>query len=149
MFVGKGKGRRGLDDDVSAFGAGAVQTAANRRIEYLRGFGLLLLIAVGGLYIVKWNPYFHRALNAVASHSVGTTFVFGKSTLAAPPASLAAAVGYSQAYFKAVWQAWVLGLLLAATIESLLPKDWLVRVLGKTSFATSVLGGVLALPSMM
>jgi hypothetical protein len=137
-----------LDEHLGAAGAVAMQTPAGRRIEYIRGFGLLLLIAIGGLYVVKWNPYFHRALNALASHSVGTTFVFGK-TLKAPPASLAAAAAYAQAYFKSVWQAWVLGLLLAATIESVLPKDWLVRVLGKTSFRTSVLGGVLALPGMM
>lgn len=130
---------------------GSVATApatANRRLEYVRGFGLLLVIAIGGLYIVKWNPYFHRALNAVSTHSVGSSIVFGK-TLAAPPASLAAAIGYAQAYFKSVWQAWVLGLLMAATIEALLPRDWLARVLGKTSFGASLLGGVLALPGMM
>jgi uncharacterized membrane protein YraQ (UPF0718 family) len=129
-------------------GTVAIQAPADRRVEYIRGFGMLLLIAVVGLYVVKWNPYFHRALNALSSHSIGNTFVFGR-TLAAPPASLAAAIGYAQAYFKAVWQAWILGLLLAATIESLVPKDWLVRVLGKRSFGTSVLGGVLALPGMM
>jgi uncharacterized protein len=137
-----------LDEDVDAAGTVAMQAPAGRRTEYIRGFGLLLVIAVAGLYVVKWNPYFHRALTAAGSHSVGTTFVFGK-TLAAPPASLAAAIGYAQAYFKAVWQAWVLGLLLAATIESMLPKDWLVRVLGKSSFGTSALGGILALPGMM
>ena len=137
-----------MDQGVDMPGTVAIQAPADRRAEHVLGFGLLLLIAVVGLYVVKWNPYFHRALNALGSHSVGTTFVFGK-TLAAPPASVAAAIGYAQGYFKAVWQAWILGLLLAATIESLLPKDWLVRVLGKTSFRTSVLGGVLALPGMM
>jgi uncharacterized protein len=137
-----------VNDNFSPAGAIATQAPADRRVEYIRGFGLLLFIAVAGLYFVKWNPYFHRALNAAATHSVGTTFVFGK-TLTAPPASVAAAIGYAQAYFKAVWQAWVLGLLMAATIESLLPKDWLVRVLGKVSFGTSVLGGVLSLPGMM
>jgi uncharacterized protein len=125
-----------------------VSAPANRRLEYARGFGLLLVIAIVGLYVVKWNPYFHRALNAVSTHSVGGSIVFGK-TLTAPTASLAAAFGYAQAYFKSVWQAWVLGLLMAATIESLLPRDWLARVLGKTSFGTSLLGGVLALPGMM
>ena len=128
--------------------AAATPAAANRRFEYLRGFGFLLVIAIGGLYLVKWNPYFHRALNAVNTHSVGSSIVFGR-TLAAPPASVSAAIGYAQAYFKSVWQAWVLGLLLAATIEALLPRDWLARVLGKTSFGTSLLGGVLALPGMM
>ena len=137
-----------MDHSASTQGTVAIQSPADRRVEAIRGFGLLLLIAVVGLYVVKWNPYFHRAINALSTHSIGATFVFGK-TLAAPPASLAAAIGYAQAYFKAVWQAWILGLLLAATIESLVPKDWLVRVLGKRSFGTSVLGGVVALPGMM
>jgi uncharacterized membrane protein YraQ (UPF0718 family) len=131
--------------DLSAAGAPA---AAGRRAEYLRGFGLLLVLATAGLYVVKWNPYFHRALTAAATHSVGHPIAFGK-TLEAPSPSLGAAVGYAQAYFTAVWQAWVLGLLLAATIESLLPRDWLARVLGRTSFGSSLLGGVLALPGMM
>jgi len=137
-----------LDEHTGATGTLAIRGPADRRVEYIRGFGLLLLIAVGGLYVVKWNPYFHRALSAASTHSLGTTFVFGKA-LTAPGASFGAAVSYAQAYFKAVWQAWVLGLFLAATIESQVPKDWLVRVLGKTSFGTSVLGGVFALPGMM
>lgn len=137
-----------MDEHIPAAGTVAMQPPADRRYEYVRGLGLLLLIAVVGLYFVKWNPYFHRALNALTTHSIGTTFVFGK-TLAAPRPSLAAAIGYAEAYFKSVWQAYVLGLLLAATIESVLSKDWLVRVLGRSSFGTSVLGGVLALPGMM
>src|SRR5579875_3227448 len=108
---------------------------AQRRMEYLRGFALLLIIAVVGLYIVKWNPYFHRAFTAAAKHSIGASIVSGKS--AAPPAiSFGAALAYFQAYFKAIWQALVLGLLLAATIEALVPRDWIARVLGKAGFGS-------------
>jgi uncharacterized membrane protein YraQ (UPF0718 family) len=127
----------------------AVSTApAGRRIQYLRGFGILLVIAVVGLFIVKWNPYFHRAVTAAARHSIGNNIVFNKGTTAPSP-SIAAALQYAGMYFKAVWQAWVLGLLLAATIETLLPRNWLVRVLGSASLRSSLLGGVLALPGMM
>ena len=65
-----------------------VRTSAQRRMEYVRGFGILLVIAVAGLYYVKWNPYFHRAFIAIANHSIGASIVSGKS--ATPPAARAA-----------------------------------------------------------
>ena len=128
--------------------ASSLTRQSQRRMEYLRGFALLLIIAVAGLYIVKWNPYFHRAFTAAAKHSIGTSIVSGKS--AAPPGvSFGASLAYFQAYFKAIWQALVLGLLLAATIEALVPRDWIARVLGKAGLGSSILGGVFALPGMM
>jgi uncharacterized membrane protein YraQ (UPF0718 family) len=120
----------------------------DRRVEYLRGFGILLVIAVVGLYIVKWNPYFHRALGAAVRHTIGSNIILGQN-LAAPAPSVASALGYAGTYFKAVWQAYVLGLLLAATIETLVPRDWVLRVLCSGRLRSSVLGGVLALPGMM
>ena len=53
------------------------------------------------------------------------------------------------AYFRAIWQAMVLGLLLAATIETSLPRDLLVRALGAATFRSSAFGGLLSLPGMM
>lgn len=124
------------------------QTQTQRRLEYLRGFVLLVIIAIVGLYIVKWNPYYHRAFTVAAKHSIGNSIVSGKS--AAPPAiSFASALAYFRAYFKAIWQALVLGLLVAATIEALVPRDWIARVLGTPRVRSSVLGGVLSLPGMM
>ncbi|MCC6177713.1 MAG: permease [Chloroflexi bacterium] len=121
---------------------------AGRHLEYLRGIGLLLLIAVVGLFIVKWQPYYLRAFAAAANHTLGASIVTG--TAAAPPAaSLQAAFDYSLAYFKAIWQAMLLGLLLAATIESSLPRDLLVRLLGAASARSSLVGGLLSLPGMM
>ncbi|MBV9581375.1 MAG: permease [Chloroflexi bacterium] len=112
------------------------------------GVGLLLLIAVVGLFIVKWQPYYLRAFTAANTHSIGASIVTG--TAAAPPeASLQAAWDYGRAYFLAIWQAMVLGLLLAATIESSVPRDLLVRWLGAGTARSSVLGGVFSLPGMM
>lgn len=121
---------------------------ANRRSEYLLGFGLLLVIAVVGLFIVKWSPYWTRAFSVAASHTLGNPIMYGAETVP-PAASLAAALDYAQRYFLAVWQAMVLGLLMAATIESVVPRDWLARVLGSRSARTSLFGGLLALPGMM
>lgn len=120
----------------------------DRGREVLRGVGLLVLIAAVGLFIVKWQPYYLRAFTAAANHSIGASIVSG--TAAAPPAaSLQAAWDYARAYFLAIWQAMVLGLLLAATIESSLPRDLLVRLLGAPGVRTSTLGGLLSLPGMM
>lgn len=120
----------------------------DRRRDVIRGVGLLLLIAVVGLFIVKWQPYYLRAFAAATNHSIGTSIVSG--TAAAPPAaSLQAAWDFARAYFLAIWQAMVLGLLLAATIESSLPRDLLVRLLGSPGLRSSALGGLLSLPGMM
>ncbi len=119
-----------------------------RRADYLRGLIVLLVIAAVGLFIVKWNPYYHKAQLIAVTHSMGRNILFVKE-LAAPSPSISAALGYAGSYFKSVWQAWVLGLLLAATVETLLPRTWLARVLGKASARTSLLGGLLSLPGMM
>ena len=121
----------------------------NRRVEYIRGFGILLLIAVVGLFIAKWQPYFQRTLTISSTHAYpGSSIIAGKD--AAPPvASFEAALAYGKSYFLAIWQALVVGLLLAATLETLVPKDWVIRVLGSSRFSSSFLGGVFALPGMM
>src|SRR5205823_5835198 len=99
--------------------------SAQRR-AYGLGFGAFVAIAVIGLYIVKWNPYVNRAAGLAVSHSLGASIISGSAAVAtAPGPSLEAAVGYSATYFAAVWQAVVLGLLLAATIETLVPREWL------------------------
>jgi uncharacterized protein len=129
-------------------GPAAAVAAADRRREAMRGVSLVLLIAVVGLFIVKWQPYYLRAFVVAANHSIGSSIVTGNA--AAPPAaSLQAAFDYAWAYFLSIWQALVLGLLLAASIESCLPRDLLVRLLGPGGARSSALGGVLSLPGMM
>ncbi len=125
-----------------------VETAADRRIEYFRGFSILLIIAVVGLAYVKWMPYVARTDDVFVSHSLGSSIVSGKDA-AAPPPSITTAVDYARVYMDKIWQALVVGILLAATIESLIPRDWLLRVLGRSKLATSLLGGVLAIPGFM
>jgi uncharacterized membrane protein YraQ (UPF0718 family) len=119
-----------------------------RRAASRYRFLVVLTIAVVGLFIVKWYPYFYKAHRISLTHSMGANVLFFKG-ITAPSPSISAALGYAGSYFNAVWQAWVLGLLLAATIETVLPRNWLARLLGKASARTSLLGGVLALPGMM
>jgi uncharacterized protein len=112
------------------------------------GWLIFLLLAVAGLFYVKWFPYYHRAFTAASTHSIGSSILMG--TAASPPApSLDAALGYAWAYGKAIWQAMVLGLLLGSAVQALLPAHWVAKVLGKTGFGSVAAGGLLAIPGMM
>jgi uncharacterized membrane protein YraQ (UPF0718 family) len=112
------------------------------------GWVIFLLLAVAGLFYVKWFPYYHRAFTAASTHSIGASILMGSA--ASPPApSLAAALSYAWAYGKAIWQAMVLGLLLGSAVQALLPAHWVAKVLGKTGFGSVAAGGLLAIPGMM
>ncbi|PLZ02145.1 hypothetical protein CY652_12280 [Burkholderia sp. WAC0059] len=112
------------------------------------GWPVFLLVAVLGLFYVKWSPYYHRAFTAEATHSIGNSILMGKA--ATPPAaSFAAAFDYAWAYGKAIWQALVLGLLLGSAVQALLPAQWIARALGGRGFGSVAAGGLLAVPGMM
>ncbi|CAM2193226.1 permease family protein YraQ [Paraburkholderia kururiensis] len=112
------------------------------------GWMLFLLIAVAGLFYVKWFPYYHRAFTAAETHSIGKSILMG--TAASPPApTLQAALDYAWAYGKAIWQAMVLGLLLGSAVQALVPAQWVARMLGRNGFGSVAAGGLLAIPGMM
>jgi uncharacterized membrane protein YraQ (UPF0718 family) len=112
------------------------------------GIAVFLLIAVAGLFYVKWFPYYNRAWVAADSHSIGNSILMGTADHAPAP-SLDAAIGYAMAYGKAIWQAMVLGLLLGSAVQALLPRRWVARALGGTGLGSVVAGGLMALPGMM
>ncbi|TKC92489.1 permease [Trinickia terrae] len=119
-----------------------------RRPNSALAIALFALIAVAGLYYVKWSPYYHRAFVAADTHSIGHSILTGAQ--ASPPAaSWHAALDYASAYAKAIWQALVLGLLLGSAVQTLLPAHWVARVLGSTGLRSVAAGGLLALPGMM
>jgi uncharacterized membrane protein YraQ (UPF0718 family) len=119
-----------------------------RRLSPSAGLAILAVIALGGLFYVKWLPYYHKALIASASHSIGRSILMGTAAQAPPP-SWKAALDYSLAYGKAIWQAMVLGLLLGAAVQEFAPMAWIARVLGRSSWRSVVTGGLLAIPGMM
>jgi uncharacterized membrane protein YraQ (UPF0718 family) len=109
---------------------------------------VFLLIAVMGLFYVKWFPYYNRAFVAATNHSIGQSILMGMA--ASPPTpSLDAALGYASAYGKAIWQAMLLGLVLGSAIQALLPVNWVAKLLGGAGFGSAVAGGLLAIPGMM
>src|ERR1700730_972783 len=120
----------------------------NSRAYPWMGGIVFLLIAVAGLFYVKWFPYYNRAFVAAANHSIGSSILMG--TAAGPPApSWAAAMNYAFAYGRAIWQAMVLGLLLGSGIQALLPVEWVAKLLGRAGFSSVARGGLLAIPGMM
>ncbi|HEY3597880.1 MAG TPA: permease [Paraburkholderia sp.] len=109
---------------------------------------VFMLLAIAGLFYVKWFPYYHRAFTAASTHSIGSSILMGTAA-SAPAPSLSAALNYAWAYGKAIWQAMVLGLLLGSAVQALLPVHWVAKALGKTSFGSVAAGGLLAIPGMM
>ena len=85
------------------------------------GVTLIIAVAIGGLFYVKWLPYFHKAILASTSHSIGHSILMGDAA-EPPPASWKAALDYSLAYGKSIWQAMVLGLLLGAAVQEFAPR---------------------------
>lgn len=113
-------------------------------------FGTLLFVALFaiGLFIVKWSPYWHKTHVAAVTHSIGSSIVSGKST-EAPPVGIAAAWSFALAYYKAVWEAVLLALILGAAVPVFVPRKWLHRLIGGSSFGATAVAGGLSLAGMM
>ena len=123
-------------------------TALRRPANPLVGILIFIVIAVAGLFYVKWLPYFNRAFVAADNHSIGNSILMGKNTN--PPApSFQAALDYALAYGKSIWQAMVLGLLLGSAVQALLPSRWVSHMLGSVGFRSVAFGGLMGLPTMM
>ncbi|MHB8632310.1 MAG: permease [Candidatus Limnocylindria bacterium] len=88
-----------------------------------------------GFLVVKWIPYGSRLSER--------DIAFGPSLLLAPP------VDFAFRYVGGIWPAVVLGLLVATSVETLVPRDWLRRLLGKATRSSAALGGIVALPAML
>jgi uncharacterized membrane protein YraQ (UPF0718 family) len=124
-----------------------VTTSASRRTTppWVLAAGVALL-AVALLLWAKWLPYSVKVPAVAGSGSLGSSIVTGGA--AAPPAvSLSAGLAFARTYFLAIWPALVAGLVLAAAVQTALPRDWVARLVGRGRGA--VAGGALALPGMM
>ena len=105
---------------------------------------LFLSVVIIGLWLVKWQPYYGKALLAAETHSIGHSLLTGHQ---APP--LQAAWQYAQIYFLAVWKAAALGILLGSLIQVLIPRRWLIKQFGAGRFSGPLLAALLSLPGMM
>lgn len=121
---------------------------SERRISPRMGAAIVLVLAVAGLFYVKWWPYYDRAFVSAAKHSIGHSILMGDASHAPEP-SLKSALDYALAYGNAIWRAMVLGLLLGSAVQEFAPKAWIARTLGRSGFLSVTAGAILAIPGMM
>ena len=123
-----------------------VAPAPAPRLSMWMAIALFFVLAIGGLFYVKWSPYYAKAFVAARDHTLGASIVSGN--LPVPPeVGWQAGFAYSIAYLKAIWQAMVLGLVIGAGIEALLPRMTVARLF--TGSMGSLRASAFAVPSMM
>ncbi|KKB40340.1 permease [Bacillus thermotolerans] len=105
-----------------------------------------VLIAAAGLLYVKWWPYYNKTILAADTHSIGSSIL---GDLSSTTPSWQSAWEYALVYFGAVWKAAILGIVLGSLIQVLLPTQWLLKVLGKSSFGSTAIAGAASVPGMM
>ena len=127
---------------------GATEEHKSQRAALVAGGVVLLVIAVVGLAWAKWIPYSHKVGDLSISRSWSGTALTDAARSA--PTWWQGAGDFTVAYTLAVWKALIVGLLIAAAVDALLPKRWLRDVLTRRSrWGGPVVAGVASLPSMM
>ena len=114
----------------------------------LAGTALVLLVAVLGLTWAKWLPYTERTRGLLDTREWPGQNIL--QTGADDGSALARGWDFTLAYGAAVWKALVVALVVAALLDALVPRRWLVQTLSRgTSARSSLAGGLLSLPGMM
>ncbi|MCW2700609.1 MAG: hypothetical protein JWQ45_2144 [Blastococcus sp.] len=119
-------------------------TSTSVRSPLLVGLAVIVA-AVGLLTWAKYQPYLVSVPAVLGVHDLGP------SILGEPgPVSLASGWDFTVAYLRAVWKALLVGLVLAAAVQVLLPAGWLRRALGRSGgVAGGVRGGLWSIPTLM
>ncbi|MCV7032620.1 permease [Mycobacterium sherrisii] len=122
-----------------------------RRANLALGVLLALSVFVVGLLWAKWAPYLSKALTAQRTHRwSGSSILTAGGVRAGDAPSWRAATTFFHAYFLSIWPALVVALLISASVQALVPRSWLPRLLNRRGLITSGLaGGAASLPSMM
>jgi uncharacterized membrane protein YraQ (UPF0718 family) len=115
------------------------------------GVLVTLAVFVVGLLWAKWMPYAAKCLKAQRTlHWPGSSILTVGGVRAGDGPTWHAATTFLHAYFLSIWQALVVALLISASIQALMPRSWLPRVLNRRRVISSALaGGVASMPSMM
>ena len=114
--------------------------------------GVLIVFAllVAGLLWAKWLPYSDKVRTLADTRAWSGSPIFGSAGAPGAAPSLSGAWEFWKVYFEAVWKAAAVALVVAAALESLVPRRWLVRLLSRpTTLGQGTVAALLALPSMM
>ncbi|MEZ0353783.1 permease [Mycobacterium sp. pR1184] len=126
-----------------------------RQIQGRAGIAMGVLVTVAvfvvGLLWAKWTPYLAKALKAQRTHHwSGSNILTVGGVRAGDAPTWHAATTFFHAYFAAIWPALVVALLISASVQALVPRAWLPRLLNRRGLISSALaGGVASMPSMM
>jgi uncharacterized protein len=125
--------------------------AAPGRARVTIGVLVALGVFVAGLLWAKWMPYLGKAFSAQRTHHwKGSSILAVGGVHAGDGPTWHAATTFFHAYFLAIWPALVVALLISASIQALVPRSWLPRVLNRRRLISSGLtGAVASMPSMM
>lgn len=116
----------------------------------LLGVAVVVVILVAGLAWAKWLPYASKAHDLSASGAWSGSAIFDAAGRVGGTPSLSGAWTFTTTYFTAIWKALVVALLVAAGVDALIPRAWLLRALDRPGrLPQAVTGGLASLPSMM
>jgi uncharacterized membrane protein YraQ (UPF0718 family) len=129
-----------------------VATTQPREARWAAILGAVAFVALAAAALTwaKWTPYAHKLAKIRDTRVWPGSDILAKAGAAHADPSIHGAWDFTVAYANAVWPAVIAGLLIAAAVESLLPRRWLLRVLGSRSvYGASIAGGLCSLPSLM
>jgi hypothetical protein len=130
---------------------GGTQAVSTPPIDTRRvaiGLGAFVVVAVACLTWAKWSPYLAKTQTILDTDSYPGSSILDEAGRAKAGPSLAGGWDFTVAYFKAIWQALVAALLIAAGVLALLPRRRVVRALSAGRFPT-LTAGLWSIPSMM
>lgn len=126
--------------------------APSRRTLKAGVAGTVVFAAVFALGVnwAKWTPYFHKLQGIVHTRTWPGHDILAKAGAAHSAPSVHAAWTFTSIYATDVWPGFLAALLVAAALEALVPRRWLLRTLAhRTDSRSSLAGGLLALPTLM
>ena len=129
-----------------------VPEAERRRalLTGLVGVAVLAAVLVLGLVWAKWLPYLAKAGTLADTRTWSGSPIFSAAGHAGAAPSVAGGLSFARDYGAAIWRALLVALLVAAAVDALVPRNWLLAVLGRRGRGAQVLsGGLASLPSMM
>lgn len=106
------------------------------------GVFVTVAVFVVGLLWAKWTPYLTKALRAQRTHHwSGSNILAVGGVRAGDAPTWHAGTTFFHAYFASIWPALVVAMLISASVQALVPRAWLPRVLNRRGLISSALAG--------
>lgn len=130
--------------------AGVARWQRRELAQAIAGALIFLALAAVALTWAKWSPYAHKLVKLLDTHTWAGSDVLRSGGAAGAAPSFGGAWAFTRAYGEAVWPGLVAALVVAAAVEALVPRRWLLRMLARrTRLGGSFAGGLAAIPCLM